>query len=123
MPDQGSDQGHHVETSKQQHQYTIYKEGGPGFTRYIVYADQPRYKCNFTDKSSSKVDDSSRQLPSEPRPPQSETSHLKATENKTSERRGSTIMKRHKSLPPQARRKTRAVSFVNGKSISANFFF
>ena len=35
------------DTQDRQQQYTIYKEGGPGFTRYIVYTDNKDNKDNM----------------------------------------------------------------------------
>ena len=40
------------DTQDRQQQYTIYKEGGPGFTRYIVYTDN---KANRDNKDSTSV--------------------------------------------------------------------
>ena len=76
-------------TQDTQHQYTIYKEGGPGFTRYIVYMDN---KANIENNVINKVTNNE--------------------DNDNMSRRPA--MQRHKSLPPRERRKT-GVAFVEGK--------
>ena len=76
-----------LDKQNQQHQYTIYKEGGPGFTRYIVYMDNKASTDN-SGINNVNMDNTSREL-------------------------NRTAMKRHRSLPPRERRKT-GVGFVEG---------
>ena len=75
------------DTQDKQHQYTIYKEGGPGFTRYIVYMDNKASRDNNVI-SNVNMDNMSREV-------------------------NRIAMKRHKSLPPRERRKT-GVGFAEG---------
>ena len=77
-------------TQDKQHQYTIYKEGGPGFTRYIVYMDN---KANMENNVINNANNDNMS--------------------------GRSAMKRHKSLPPRERRKT-GVCFVEGNVVTCN---
>ena len=82
------------DTQDKQHQYTIYKEGGPGFTRYIVYMDNKASTDNNVINNVN-IDNMSHEV-------------------------NRSAMKRHKSLPPRERRKT-GVGFVEGIVVTLLF--
>ena len=87
-------------TQDKQHQYTIYKEGGPGFTRYIVYMDN---KANMENNVTKKEN----------------MDHHMINKANNDNLSGRSAMKRHKSLPPRERRKT-GVCFVEGNVVTCN---
>ena len=80
------------ETQDRQQQYTIYKEGGPGFTRYIVYTDNKANRDNKDNRDNTSV----------------------------SKMVTGTAMKRHKSVPPKARERRKTgvgVGYVEGNVV------
>ena len=84
------------DTQDRQQQYTIYKEGGPGFTRYIVYTD------NKANRDSVNQD------------------HKDNTSVNKSRMVTGTAVKRHKSVPPRARERRKTgvgVGYVEGNVV------
>lgn len=73
-----------------QQQYTIYKEGGPGFTRYIVYTDNQANREDSVNLDNTSV-------------------NKEVTRN---------ALRRHKSVPPRAReRRKTGVVYVEGNVV------
>ena len=73
-----------------QQQFIIYKEGGPGFTRYIVYTDNKENREDNVNLDNTSV-------------------------NKEVTR---TALRRHKSVPPRAReRRKTGVGYVEGNVV------
>ena len=85
------------ETQDRQQQYTIYKEGGPGFTRYIVYTDNKANRDNSVNQDN----------------------RGNTSVNKSKMVTG-TAVKRHKSVPPRARERRKTgvgVGYVEGNVV------